>query len=166
MSNKIHGNTTHGMSKTPMYKNWKNRMKRCENPADKSYSSYGGRGIKICKEWHNFSNFYKDLGPQPTPEHSIDRIDNDGNYEPGNCRWATKSEQARNRRRPKIGRGKSQYVGVSWHEGKWIAQISFNGNQRLIGRFLNEDDAAKAYKEAVFSRNPQTRRQKGLTDPT
>ena len=75
---------------------------RCSNPRAKDYPDYGGRGIKVCERWLNsFENFLADLGPRPTPQHSIERLDNDGNYEPGNCVWATKQEQNRNRR--KIG---------------------------------------------------------------
>lgn len=65
---------------------------------DPAYHSYGGRGISICKRWDKFENFISDMGSKPTEKHSIDRINNDGNYTPSNCRWATKKEQVRNRR--------------------------------------------------------------------
>ena len=71
---------------------------RCQNPKSRAYPDYGGRGIRVCKQWRLFSNFIKDMGPRPSPHHSIDRIDVDGHYEPGNCRWATPQEQNRNRR--------------------------------------------------------------------
>jgi hypothetical protein len=72
---------------------------RCENSNVERYPSYGGRGIKVCERWRgSFKNFLADMGRKPTPKHSIDRIDVDGNYEPGNCRWATNSEQQRNKR--------------------------------------------------------------------
>jgi hypothetical protein len=89
--------TTHGMTKTPEWDIWSAMRGRCNNPGDKRFADYGGRGIKVDDSWRDFSNFYRDMGPRPTPDHSLDRINNDGNYEPGNVRWATRKEQQRNR---------------------------------------------------------------------
>jgi hypothetical protein len=89
----------HGMHKSPEFKAWWCARQRCEKPKVKCWPSYGGRGIRMCQEWTNsFLAFYLWVGPRPSPEHSIDRIDNDGNYEPGNVRWATKLQQSLNRR--------------------------------------------------------------------
>lgn len=90
-------NLQHGMFGTPEYETWARMIQRCTNENDKSYINYGARGIKVCDEWRNsFDAFYKALGPRPDGM-SLDRINNDGNYEPANCRWATKSQQAQNR---------------------------------------------------------------------
>lgn len=101
-------NTTHGRSRangrvTDEYKAWQAMIARCENPRTDSYPIYGGRGISVCERWRrDFAAFLADMGERPSPSHSIDRIDPNGNYEPSNCRWATKKQQARNKRSTRI----------------------------------------------------------------
>lgn len=91
--------TTHGMTGTPEYKAWQNLRDRCYNEDAQQFRNYGGRGIRVCERWLNsFENFYADMGPRPSPEHSIDRRENNGDYEPSNCRWATPEEQGNNKR--------------------------------------------------------------------
>jgi len=90
--------TTHGAVGTPEYVSYQAMLQRCYYPANKRYERYGGRGIKVCDRWReSFSNFLDDMGPKPSLEHSIERLETDGDYEPSNCVWATKEEQANNR---------------------------------------------------------------------
>jgi hypothetical protein len=92
--------TKHGKTKTPEFRSWKSMLSRCSTTAtNKGTKHYAARGIKVCDRWMDcFENFLEDMGPKPTPRHSLDRIDVNGNYEPSNCRWATWTEQARNKR--------------------------------------------------------------------
>lgn len=91
---------THGLSSTSEYGIWSGMRKRCENPKCPAFKRYGGRGIVVCERWRaSFADFLADMGPRPSPKHSLDRIDVNGNYEPGNVRWATAATQARNTRR-------------------------------------------------------------------
>jgi hypothetical protein len=107
--------TTHGASTTPEYGVWQSMLNRCRNKSTNSYQYYGGRGIKVCARWRRFENFIADMGPRPTGKHSIERKDNDGDYTPSNCHWASTAEQARNRTDSFI----IQYGGESKHLTAW-----------------------------------------------
>jgi hypothetical protein len=89
---------THGLSHSPTWYTWQDMMRRCYQKKRSYYKNYGGRGIKVCKRWHIFENFVKDMGIRPK-ELRLDRINNDGNYEPSNCRWVTNKENCNNTRR-------------------------------------------------------------------
>lgn len=89
--------TVHGMDGTPTYRSWVDMRRRCNNPTRKDYPRYGGRGIKVCPQWSDFTQFLDDMGERPAGL-TLDRIDNDGHYEPSNCQWATRKHQGRNTR--------------------------------------------------------------------
>jgi hypothetical protein len=123
---------------SPEYGAWASMIHRCANPKSTAYYLYGARGIKVCERWKKFENFIADMGPRPSDKRSIDRKDNDGDYEPANCRWATDREQCRNFRRNHnlTCRGETKPL-VAWAE-----QVGMNKHtlrHRLIYGWTIED---------------------------
>lgn len=111
-------NASHGMTGTKIYKAWKGIKKRCFNQSEKAYKNYGGRGITLCDEWvDDFPAFYAYIGDPPTDRHTVGRIDNEGDYRPGNVRWETYAEQNSNKRNNKV----YEYKGSSYHLDELVA---------------------------------------------
>ena len=133
--------------KHPLYSRWSGMMDRCNNPKNQKYANYGGRGIKVCERWHNFNNFLADIGAPPSLKHTLDRINNDGDYEPNNVRWATYTEQNFNQRMNR--RNRSGITGVYFDRtrNKWTASIKFLGKDYRLGRFDTKQEAVNARKQ-------------------
>ena len=116
-------NTTHGLAFSPGYNSWRGMKSRCENPRNARYADYGDRGITVCDRWKNsFENFIADMGPPPSPAHSIERGDNSRGYEPGNCRWATDVEQTNNQRSNVL----IEYDGKTQTIAQWARELEIN----------------------------------------
>ncbi len=112
--------TKHGMTETAEFRIWSAMLRRCSNKNCEEYSRYGGRGIVVCDRWKDFAMFFEDMGLRPSSRHGIDRHpDNNGNYEPGNCRWATYTENARNTRRNRV----LEFNGESLCVSEWAERL-------------------------------------------
>jgi hypothetical protein len=130
---------SHGLTDTSEHYTWRSMIQRTTNPRNKRFADYGGRGITVCDRWRSFENFYADMGPKPTPSHQIDRIRNEGNYEPGNCRWATKTEQARNKRTNRVIEFNGQFLTLAaWSE---ISGIKYTTIRNRLDRGWSIADA-------------------------
>ena len=128
----------HGMAGSREFNTWISMKQRCSNKNDPEYKNYGGRGITVCERWMQFENFYADMGPRPLGT-SIDRIDNDGNYELANCRWATPKEQGRKRRIVKLSLQKVDAIKEYRAVGLTLKEIAekFGVSRQTILNALN-----------------------------
>lgn len=131
----------HGMSYTPEYIAWTDMKKRCYNPRNCNYPRYGNRGITVCNRWKDsFIAFFEDMGKRPSPIHQIDRIDNDGNYEPKNCEWITNIENTRKRPIVKLTLKKANEIRSKYKTGEYTMErlgIEYSINNSSICRIIN-----------------------------
>lgn len=146
--NKVSHSKKHGMTGTLIYNKWKGMKQRCYNSNYDFYSAYGGRGIKVCDEWKDdFMQFYKDMGDVPFEGAELDRINNDDDYKPSNCRWVSHEENSNNRRKY---HNKTGYTGVTYkpHLNKYQAQLYKNKKFIYLGVYETAEEAHLAYKKA------------------
>lgn len=139
---------THRMSRSQEYRIWIGMRERCTNPNHMHFRCYGGRGIRVCDRWiHSFPSFFSDMGRRPSPEHSLDRIDADGDYEPSNCRWATHAQQAASRRNVRrISIGEVTLTMAGW-------SVALGGEKSLVGNRIRSGwDAVSAATTPVGGR--------------
>ena len=137
-------NKTHGLRSHRLYHTWNGMIQRCTNPNHTAYKDYGARGITVCEEWLDVKNFIEWCDQTYIEGMTLDRIDNNKGYNPDNCRWVSKSEQAINRRMKSINT--SGYAGVSYkiRDGVWTANIGINNKLKHLGTFLTIEEAVQA----------------------
>jgi hypothetical protein len=144
---------THGLRHIPEYHVWAAMKQRCTNPNNKIYKHYGARGIKVCDRWLNsFEAFITDMGRRPTDAHSIERVNNDGNYEPSNCIWATRAVQAKNKRdRQYLYRG-----NISINQcGNYCARVNIDRKTHSCGTYKTKAEAQAAINKKVNELKPK-----------
>lgn len=131
----IHGGGRRGSNRDREYETWQNMKRRCTDPKNSAYKNYGGRGITVCPEWvDSYENFLSDMGKAPSDEYTIERIDNNGNYEPSNCKWATRLEQSKNKR------SGSRNIFVNGRSLKQIARDAGISYYTVYWRYKNGKD--------------------------
>lgn len=136
----------HGKSHTKVHRTWQQMWNRCTNANSNSYRNYGERGIKVCDRWREFTNFYEDMGDPPSEDHSIERIDNEGDYTPDNCCWATDKEQCSNRR----NNIRVEYDGRTQTLKQWAEELNLN----YLAMYRKYIKQKKSIEEAIyFARN-------------
>jgi hypothetical protein len=142
----IDRNAKHGGTGTPEHEVWRGIKERCSDQKSAAFKDYGGRGITLCERWQDFQLFLADMGPRPSADHSIDREDVNGHYEPGNCRWATPTEQSRNRRNNIVVKINGQSMPLSQAvETLGGDKLAYkNVHKRMKYRGMTFDDAMTA----------------------
>lgn len=133
-------NKTHGLTNSPIHQTWHDMMRRCYDKKNDQFHNYGARGIHVCDRWHDVERFYEDMGDRPSSRHSIDRLDVHKGYCKDNCRWATPSQQARNRQ---------SHTEMNWGiqkrgEGRYMARVTVNGSRVSAGTFDTIEKARAA----------------------
>lgn len=159
LARKRKNNLKHGMRKSSEYQIWINMRRRCNDEKNESYPDYGGRGIRVCDEWNSsFEAFYRDVGKRPSKDHTLDRINSNGNYCPGNCRWATWETQANNRRnnRPIFVAGK-RYGSVYQLARAFDIPIGTLKDRIFKWKMSPEEAVNKTYVKHVFTYKGETK---------
>ena len=139
-----------GRGRTLTYQSWESMKYRCSgNVPDRVFKNYAGKGVHVCDRWLDFSNFLFDMGVRPSKNHTIDRIDSDKSYYPGNCRWVEWHVQNHNRK--SISNSSSRFKGVHWcnTRNRWLSKIVIKKNNTYLGSFKTEIEAARAYNIAA-----------------
>lgn len=141
----------HRLRASREYGIWSAMRERCYNPKRRCYEYYGGRGIKVCDAWrYSFTTFYRDMGPSPTSLHSINRIDNDSDYEPGNCEWVTQHEQEINKGPRKGSRSGYKGIALDSKVDKWAVRITHLGKTYTFGYYRDPPEAAYIYDQVAL----------------